>query len=70
MTSIQEQVLSGFLKFKLGHYLREQHQHDMDEGNTRVKMDEVDRHLDNTWFTWIGGSQADRTFYYRVQNLR
>jgi Protein of unknown function (DUF3500) len=40
----------------------------MDEGHTRVKMDEVDRHLDNTWFTWIGGAQADSTFYYRVQS--
>jgi len=40
----------------------------MDEGHARVKMDEVDRHLDNTWFTWIGGSQADSTFYYRVQS--
>ena len=40
----------------------------MDEGHTRVKMDEVDRHLDNTWFTWIGGTQADSTFYYRVQS--
>jgi hypothetical protein len=40
----------------------------MDEGHTRVKMDEVDRHLDNTWFTWIGGSQTDSTFYYRVQS--
>ena len=40
----------------------------MDDGHARVKMDEVDRHLDNTWFTWIGGSQADSTFYYRVQS--
>lgn len=40
----------------------------MDEGHTRVKMDEVDRHLDNTWFTWIGGTQSDSAFYYRVQN--
>jgi hypothetical protein len=40
----------------------------MDEGHTRVKMDEVDRHLDNTWFTWIGGTQADSVFYYRVQS--
>jgi hypothetical protein len=40
----------------------------MDEGHTRVKMDEVDRHLDNTWFTWIGGTQADSAFYYRVQS--
>ncbi|MGO9339512.1 MAG: DUF3500 domain-containing protein [Terracidiphilus sp.] len=40
----------------------------MDEVHTQVKMDEVDRHLDNTWFTWIGGTQADSAFYYRVQS--
>ena len=40
----------------------------MDDGHTRVKMDEVDRHLDNTWFSWIGGAQPDSAFYYRVQS--
>ena len=40
----------------------------MDEGHTRVKMDEVDRHIENTWFAWIGGSQPDSAFYYRVQS--
>jgi hypothetical protein len=40
----------------------------MDEGHTRVKMDEVDRHLDSTWFTWIGDTQPDSVFYYRVQS--
>jgi hypothetical protein len=40
----------------------------MDDGHSRVKMDEFDRHIDNTWFTWIGGSQADSTFYYRIQS--
>ena len=40
----------------------------MDQGHARVKMDEVDRHLDNTWFTWIGGTQEDSVFYYRVQS--
>jgi hypothetical protein len=40
----------------------------MDDSHTRVKMDEVDRHLDNTWFSWIGGAQPDSTFYYRVQS--
>lgn len=40
----------------------------MDEGHTRVKMDEVDRHMDNTYFAWIGGNQPDSTFYYRVQS--
>lgn len=40
----------------------------MDDGHTRVKMDEVDRHLDDTWFTWIGGTEHDSAFYYRVQS--
>ena len=40
----------------------------MDDGHTRVKMDEVDRHLDNTYFSWIGGAQSDSAFYYRVQS--
>ena len=40
----------------------------MDDGHGRVKMDEVDRHIDNTWFTWIGGMQSDSAFYYRVQS--
>jgi len=40
----------------------------MDDGHSRIKMDEVDRHIDNTWFTWIGGTQDDSAFYYRIQS--
>ena len=40
----------------------------MDEGHARVKMDEVDRYLDNTWFAWIGGTENDAAFYYRIQS--
>jgi len=40
----------------------------MDDGHARVKMDEVDRHIENTWFAWIGGAEADSVFYYRVQS--
>ncbi len=40
----------------------------MDDGHTRVKMNEVDRHLDNTFFSWIGGTEPDGAFYYRVQS--
>ena len=40
----------------------------MDDGHTRVKMDEVDRHIENTWLTWIGSTQADSAFYYRLQS--
>jgi hypothetical protein len=40
----------------------------MDDGHARVKMDEVDRHIENTWFAWIGGAQPESVFYYRVQS--
>ena len=40
----------------------------MDEGHARLKMDEIDRHLDNTWFAWIGGTENDAAFYYRIQS--
>jgi hypothetical protein len=40
----------------------------MPDGHARVKMDEVSRHIDNTWFAWIGGTQADSAFYYRIQS--
>lgn len=40
----------------------------MDDGHTRVKMDEVDRHIENTWFAWIGAAEADSVFYYRIHS--
>ena len=40
----------------------------LDEGHARVKMDEVTRHMDNTWFAWIGGAQPDSVFYYRIHS--
>jgi Protein of unknown function (DUF3500) len=40
----------------------------MDEGHARVKMQEVKRHLDKTWFAWIGGSEATSVFYYRIHS--
>jgi len=40
----------------------------MDEGHARVKMTEVQGHLDNTWFAWIGETGANSTFYYRIHS--
>jgi hypothetical protein len=40
----------------------------MKEGHARVRMEEVRRHLDNTYFAWIGGTAADAAFYYRVHS--
>jgi hypothetical protein len=40
----------------------------MDDGHARVKMSEVEKHIENTWFAWIGGTQDDSVFYYRIQS--
>ena len=40
----------------------------MDDGHARVKMDEVRRHIDNTWFAWIGGTEQTSVFYYRIHS--
>lgn len=40
----------------------------MDEGHARVKMDEVTRHLERTYFAWIGGAGSDSVYYYRIHS--
>ena len=40
----------------------------MSAGHAQLKMDEVKRHLQETYFCWMGGMEGDSTFYYRVQN--
>ena len=40
----------------------------MDEGHARVKMQEVKRHINDTWFAWIGGTESDSVFYYRIHS--
>jgi hypothetical protein len=40
----------------------------MKEGHARVRMDEVRAHLDRTYFAWIGKSDPDAVFYYRIQS--
>lgn len=39
-----------------------------DTGHARVKMEEVKKHLDQTWFAWIGGSEKDGVYYYRIHS--
>jgi hypothetical protein len=40
----------------------------LDEGHAQIKMDEVAQHLDDTWFAWIGGSQENSVYYYRIHS--
>ncbi|SFT84447.1 Protein of unknown function [Geodermatophilus amargosae] len=38
------------------------------EGPRAARMREVEAHLDETWFSWIGGHAPGDVFYYRVQS--
>ena len=40
----------------------------MRPGHDTVKMEEVKRHLDETSFAWMGGTDEDSVFYYRVHS--
>jgi hypothetical protein len=40
----------------------------MDGGHAKVKMDEIKKHLDRTYFAWIGGTADDSVFYYRIHS--
>jgi hypothetical protein len=40
----------------------------IDDGHARVKMDEVKGQLANTHFAWIGGTDPNSVFYYRIHS--
>jgi hypothetical protein len=40
----------------------------MDEGHAKLKMDEMKRHLNFTYFAWIGGTDAASVYYYRIHS--
>jgi hypothetical protein len=40
----------------------------MRAGHAAVRMDEVRRHLADTWFAWIGKDGPDDVFYYRIHS--
>jgi hypothetical protein len=38
------------------------------EGHARVHLSDVEKHLDNTYFAWIGDTKDDSVYYYRVHS--
>jgi len=38
------------------------------EGHAKVRMDEVRRHIDDTWFAWAGEAKDESVFYYRIHS--
>ena len=40
----------------------------LSDGHTKVKMADVKKHIDTTYFSWMGGAGNDSVFYYRIQS--
>ena len=40
----------------------------MRSDHAQLKMDEIRQHLDETHFAWMGGTDEDSVFYYRVHS--
>jgi hypothetical protein len=42
----------------------------MAEGHARVRRDDVEAHLDDTWFAWLGEVNPDGVYCDRVPDRR
>jgi hypothetical protein len=42
--------------------------HNMRDEHARVRIDEVKAHMDQTHFAWIGGTEPDSVYYYRIHS--
>ena len=40
----------------------------MESDAAEARMREITAHLNDTWFTWIGDTEDDSVFYYRIQS--
>jgi hypothetical protein len=40
----------------------------MDEGHSKVKMEDIRKQLDNTYFAWVGKTDKEAVFYYRIHS--
>jgi hypothetical protein len=49
-------------------HLTNQYISNMDNGHAEVKMTDIANHLDNTWFAWIGKTDENAVFYYRIHS--
>lgn len=58
-STAQRQQLMRLIGIYIGN-MREPHQ--------GIRLDEIERRLDETWFAWVGDTGEDSVFYYRIQS--
>jgi hypothetical protein len=59
LTTAQQRLLVDVLRTYVGR---------IREGHATVRLEEVTRHLAETWFAWMGGVDEDDVFYYRLHS--
>jgi hypothetical protein len=59
LTSAQKRQLVALLEQYIGN---------MDAGHAKVRMQEIQQHLDATHFAWKGGTAPGSVFYYRIHS--
>lgn len=59
MSDVQRRLLTSLVSTYVG-WTR--------DGHAAVKMSEVEAHLDETWFSWMGATGDEGPFYYRVHS--
>jgi len=59
MTASQKKLLRTLINEYVGN---------MAEPHRRVRIEEIDRHLDQTSFGWIGDARPPSVFYYRIHS--
>jgi Protein of unknown function (DUF3500) len=59
LSNPQHDLLLGLVEYHVGR---------IRSGHAEVKLEEVKRHLNDTYFCWMGGIEEDSVFYYRVQS--
>ncbi|MEM1440752.1 MAG: DUF3500 domain-containing protein [Verrucomicrobiota bacterium] len=42
--------------------------HHQKKGHAEIRLEEVAEHIDDTYFAWIGATEEDSVFYYRIQS--
>ncbi len=61
VSSFNESQLAK-LKKLIGEYIG-----NIREGHAEIRMDEVNEHLNETYFSWVGAMDGIGAFYYRIQ---
>ncbi|NJB72899.1 hypothetical protein GGR42_003397 [Saonia flava] len=48
--------------------LTNQYISNIEDGHAKVKMEDIKKHLKNTYFAWVGKMDKDAVFYYRIHS--